>query len=65
LLCNIHRLIDLIGPDRALFATDYPHAESSLGFEQDTIRAVFDATSSIEDAQNILGGNAIKLFKMQ
>lgn len=55
------QLIDRIGADRAMWSSDYPHNESTLGYTRSAIQAVFDATRE-EDAKKIVGGNAIKVF---
>jgi predicted TIM-barrel fold metal-dependent hydrolase len=57
-------LLDRIGgADHVLWSSDYPHAESSLGFSRQSMQAVVEATSE-SDARKILGGNAKKLFKL-
>ena len=58
------RLLDKIGIDRVMWSTDYPHAESTLGFTQDVIQSILDATT-VENAQKILGKTAIDVFKMK
>ena len=55
--------LDIIGADRVMWATDYPHSEGSFGYGRETVRAVVDATSA-EDARAILGGTAIKLYRL-
>jgi predicted TIM-barrel fold metal-dependent hydrolase len=57
------RLLDVIGPDRVMWATDYPHSEGAFGYGREAARAVVDATIA-DDARAILGGTAIKLFKL-
>jgi predicted TIM-barrel fold metal-dependent hydrolase len=57
------RLLDIIGPDRAMWATDYPHSEGSFGFGRSSAKAVVQATTP-DQARNILGGNAIRVFKL-
>jgi predicted TIM-barrel fold metal-dependent hydrolase len=57
-------LLHRIGPETALWSSDYPHQESTLGYTRSAIKAVFDATS-VENAQLILGKTALDLFKMQ
>jgi predicted TIM-barrel fold metal-dependent hydrolase len=52
-----------IGVDRLMFATDYPHPESTWPNTQDWIRAAFGPTGIPEDeARKVLGGNAIEFF---
>jgi predicted TIM-barrel fold metal-dependent hydrolase len=55
------QLLDRIGADRAMWSSDYPHNESTLGYTRSAVQAVFDATT-IENAQKIVGGNAIEVF---
>ena len=38
-------LLDRIGPETALWSSDYPHQESTFGYTRSSIQAVFDATS--------------------
>ncbi|CAN7658866.1 amidohydrolase family protein [Phenylobacterium sp. LjRoot225] len=55
--------LDYIGADRCMWATDYPHSEGAFGYGRTSVRAVVDSTST-DDARAILGGNAIKVFKL-
>lgn len=57
------RLLDLIGADRVMWATDYPHSEGSFGFGRSSARAVVEATAP-DQARAILGGNAARVFKL-
>jgi predicted TIM-barrel fold metal-dependent hydrolase len=57
-------LLDHIGPETALWSSDYPHQESTFGYTRSSIRAVFDATS-VENAQKIVGKTALELFRME
>ena len=57
------RLLDVVGAERVMWATDYPHSEGSFGFGRSSVRAVIDATSA-DEARAILGGTATKLFKL-
>ena len=57
------KLLEYIGVDRVMWATDYPHAESSFGYTWNSMKSVVDATSP-EDAKNILGGTAMSLYKL-
>jgi predicted TIM-barrel fold metal-dependent hydrolase len=54
-------MLHRIGPERALWSSDYPHNESTLGYTRSSVEAVFRATSE-ENARKIVGGNAIDLF---
>jgi hypothetical protein len=56
-------LLHRIGPATAMWASDYPHQESTLGYTRSAIDAVFAATS-VEVAQQILGKTAMKVFNM-
>jgi predicted TIM-barrel fold metal-dependent hydrolase len=57
------KLLEYIGIDRIMWATDYPHAESSFGYTWNSMKSVVDATSP-DDARKILGGTALKLYKL-
>jgi predicted TIM-barrel fold metal-dependent hydrolase len=52
-----------IGAGRVMWATDYPHSEGAFGYGREAVSAVVDVTSA-DDARAILGGNALKLFKL-
>jgi predicted TIM-barrel fold metal-dependent hydrolase len=54
-------LIHRTGAGRAMWSSDYPHNESTLGYSRSAVKAVFDATNE-EDAKKIVGGNAIEVF---
>jgi predicted TIM-barrel fold metal-dependent hydrolase len=55
--------LDIIGADRCMWATDYPHSEGAFGYGRTSVRMVVDKTSA-EDARAILGGNAARVFKL-
>lgn len=57
------RMLDLIGADRVLYGPDYPHCESTLGYNWDAMKAIVDATGP-DISRKILGGTAMKLFKL-
>ena len=57
------RLLEDIGPETAMWSSDYPHQESTWGYTQSALQAVFDATD-VETAQKIVGKTALKLFRM-
>jgi predicted TIM-barrel fold metal-dependent hydrolase len=57
-------LLHRIGPETAMWSSDYPHQESTFGYTRSSIDAVFRATS-VENAQMILGKTALKLFAME
>ena len=56
-------MLDIIGADRILWSSDYPHPESTYGYGWSAIDAVVQACSE-DDARMILGGTAMKLFKL-
>jgi predicted TIM-barrel fold metal-dependent hydrolase len=58
------QLIDRIGPETAMWSSDYPHQESTFGYTRSAIDAVFDSVPSVEDAQKILGKTALDVFDM-
>ncbi|HTV96192.1 MAG TPA: amidohydrolase family protein [Steroidobacteraceae bacterium] len=55
--------IDLIGAERAMWASDYPHSEGSYGYGRQSMKSVLDMVGE-DRARAILGGTAIRLFKM-
>lgn len=58
------RQLDLMGWDRVMWASDYPHPESTVGYTQQTLWDVVDATETIEQAQAIIGGTALDLWRL-
>jgi predicted TIM-barrel fold metal-dependent hydrolase len=58
------RLLDMIGADRVMWSSDYPHREGTFGYSSSAIAKVFEATS-VENAQLILGKTALALFGME
>jgi predicted TIM-barrel fold metal-dependent hydrolase len=56
-------LLDYIGADRVLWAQDYPHAESTVGYTKSAIEEIVEAVTESE-AKQILGGTAIELFDL-
>lgn len=57
-------MIHRIGPERAMWSSDYPHNESTLGYTRSALEAVFRATSE-ENARKIVGENAIEVFGLE
>lgn len=55
--------IDLIGAERAMWASDYPHSEGSYGYGRESMKAVIDMVGE-ERGRLILGENAIRVFKL-
>ena len=62
-LLGLTRLLDVIGPDRVMWAADYPHTEGTFGYTTDSVRQVIDNVSP-EDARMILGDTAMKVFRL-
>ena len=58
------KLLDLIGPSRMLWASDYPHPESTLGFSAQVVRDIFDAAGE-DDGRRIVGGTAVELWGLR
>lgn len=58
------RLLDVVGAERVMWATDYPHSEGSFGFGRSSVKAIVDATTP-DQARAILGGNAAKVFNLE
>jgi predicted TIM-barrel fold metal-dependent hydrolase len=57
------RQLDVIGADRIMWATDYPHSEGAFGYGREAVRAVVETTSA-DDARAILGFTAAKVFDL-
>lgn len=57
------RMLDVVGADRVMWSSDYPHVESTYGYGWDALRNVVDNVSEA-DARAILGGTAMKVFKL-
>jgi predicted TIM-barrel fold metal-dependent hydrolase len=55
--------LDYIGWDRVMWASDYPHPESTLGYTRQAVWDVFNATT-VEKAQAIVGGTAATLWNL-
>ena len=53
--------LDIIGAERVMWATDYPHSEGNYGYGRASMKAVVDLAGEGR-ARDILGGNAVKLF---
>jgi predicted TIM-barrel fold metal-dependent hydrolase len=56
--------IELIGADRVMWGSDYPHSEGTFGYGRSAIQAVADAVAP-DAARQILGGNAARVFGLQ
>jgi predicted TIM-barrel fold metal-dependent hydrolase len=57
------RLLDMVGADRVMWSTDYPHNEGTFGYTGASVQSILDAVSP-DDARRILGGTAIDLFAL-
>jgi predicted TIM-barrel fold metal-dependent hydrolase len=57
------RMLDIVGADRVMWSADYPHVESTYGYTWDALKIVADSVGP-DDARAILGGNAMKVFKL-
>lgn len=55
--------IDLIGADRVMWASDYPHSEGSYGYGRLSMKTVVDMVGEAK-GRLILGENAIRVFKL-
>jgi predicted TIM-barrel fold metal-dependent hydrolase len=55
--------IDIVGPDKAMWSSDYPHAESTVGYSRESVQEIFDATGE-EAGKKIVGGNALKVWDL-
>jgi predicted TIM-barrel fold metal-dependent hydrolase len=54
-------LLKYTGVHKVLWASDYPHPESTLGYTAQTIRDIFDATDEAS-AKAVVGGNAAEIW---
>ncbi|MBI2766685.1 MAG: amidohydrolase family protein [Chloroflexi bacterium] len=57
------KLLDDTGPHKVLWASDYPHPESTLGYTARTIRDIFAATT-VQNAKKIVGGTAVEIWDL-
>jgi predicted TIM-barrel fold metal-dependent hydrolase len=58
---NFPQYVDMVGADRVVFGSDWPHAEGM----RDPLNFVDDlAGVAHEDVEKIMGGNMMKLFKV-
>ncbi|HEY0584484.1 MAG TPA: amidohydrolase family protein [Chloroflexota bacterium] len=60
---GVTRLRDLIGVDKILWATDFPHQESEFPHSDGVIQKNFAGVPT-EDVQQIVAGNAIRFFHL-
>ena len=54
---------DIIGVDRLLWGSDYPHAESTFPKSQEILDSILEGVPEDEKAL-IVGGNTAKLYKI-
>jgi predicted TIM-barrel fold metal-dependent hydrolase len=54
-------LLPMIGPDRYMWGSDYPHEEGTFPFTREHLRQVFHGTPE-SDMRKILGGTAAELY---
>jgi predicted TIM-barrel fold metal-dependent hydrolase len=54
-------MIDRIGVERAMWSTDYPHNEGTLGYTRTSLRSVVEAVG-VERAVDIVGGNVARFL---
>ncbi len=55
--------LDILGADRVMWASDYPHTEGTFGFSSDMMKAIV-AQVGDANAKQILGGNAKRVFRI-
>jgi predicted TIM-barrel fold metal-dependent hydrolase len=53
--------LDVLGADRVMWATDYPHTEGTFGFSTAMMKDIIDQVGEA-DARLVLGGNAKRIF---
>jgi predicted TIM-barrel fold metal-dependent hydrolase len=57
------RQIDIIGADKVMWSSDYPHPESTVGYSRQAVMDIFEATNE-ETGRKIVGGNALKVWDL-
>jgi predicted TIM-barrel fold metal-dependent hydrolase len=55
--------IDLIGADRIMWGSDYPHSEGTYGYGWSSMRSVVEGTTP-ENVRKILGGTAREVYRL-
>jgi len=55
--------LDVLGADRVMWASDYPHTEGTFGFSGTIMKAIIEQVGEA-DAKLILGGNAKRVFRL-
>ncbi|MGE0601216.1 MAG: amidohydrolase family protein [Dehalococcoidia bacterium] len=56
-------LLPHIGAHKLLWASDYPHPESTLGYSAKAVRDIIAAVGE-EDGKRIVGGNAVEIWNL-
>lgn len=56
-------MIDRIGVDKAMWSTDYPHNESTLGYTRTSLKNVVDSVGS-DRARKIVGENIVRYLNL-
>jgi predicted TIM-barrel fold metal-dependent hydrolase len=51
----------VVGPDRVMWGSDYPHREGSFPYSREAMRAAFAGAEPVE-LQQLLGGNAARVY---
>jgi predicted TIM-barrel fold metal-dependent hydrolase len=54
--------VDRIGLDKIMWATDYPHNESTFGYTGESVQFIIDSFGEAV-ARKIIGGNAVQFFR--
>ncbi|MBI5949491.1 MAG: amidohydrolase [Chloroflexi bacterium] len=57
------QLIDQVGHGKAIWASDYPHPESTLGYSAQTVRDVIAACGP-DVGKKVIGGTAVDLWNL-
>ena len=60
---TVQAIIDLVGDDRFLWASDYPHSEAKPGIMHD----LYELTSRMNERarENLVGASAARLYKIK
>ena len=56
-------MLDIVGADRVMWSSDYPHPESTFGYSWSAMQEVVDGCTP-DVARKILGGTALEVFKL-
>ncbi len=58
------QLIDQVGHDKAIWASDYPHPESTLGYSAATLRNIVTVCGP-DVGKQVIGGTAVALWDLE